>query len=285
MPNPGRASRAQGRIGLSRSTKRILLGAPLIVAAFCFGCVCAQLGQAYDLVLFPSADLLWLLLQIIVSLWLLSVTGGLAAALVRPAWAGIAAFVLSALAIMAGWWTVAAVAALLLYVVAGVLYVDRVVRDMKERVTFSPRPISEAQATWMICLVLLACLALYFGIAEHIEQEGFTIPSGYVEGIVDRLEAAVETFLPELVREFALDAIREALAFGVDEVLVRAISPFEGLIPLIVAGGLFAPLLTVTRLLAWVPALALRGLFAGLKSLGVVRVVRATREVERLIVR
>ena len=270
---------------MGRSTKRALLAFPLVVVAYYVGLVCARLGRSYDLVLLPSVDLLWLLIQLVSALWLLSVAAGVAATLVRPVRAAIVAFALSGLAILAGLgWSGVGGAAVLLYVVAGCAYARRVSRDLAERTTFASRPISEAQTVLMVALVLLASTSAYVGFAARIEAEGFSIPSTYKEGIVARLEAAVEEYLPKLVRDLAIDVIREGIAFAVDKVLVGAVEPIQESIPLVVAVALFMPLLAVTRVLAWVPALALRAVFAALKSLRVVRVVRATREVERLVV-
>jgi hypothetical protein len=282
---PDRWSIIPGAFSMSRSTKMALLALPLPAAGYCIGWASARLGQAYDLILFPSSGLPWLLLRILLSFWFLSVTAGVCAALVRPVWAAVLAFVLSGLAILVGMsWSEITAAAVLIYAVAGCAYVRRVSREMAERTAFSSRPVSEAQTGLMVAAVLLASTSLYLGFSARIEAEGFSIPSEYVEEVSDRLEAAVEEHLPELVRELAIDVIRDGVGFAVNKVLVGAIQPFEDWIPLIVAVGLFAPLLTITRLLAWVPALALRAAFAALKYLRIVRVVRATRQVERLIV-
>ncbi len=271
---------------MSKSMKKILLVLPLVAAAYYVGLVCARLGRSYDLVLFPSPELLWLLLQVLSALWLFSVAAGIAAALVRPLGAAILAFSISGAAMFAGLgWSLPAGIAVLLCVLAGCSYLSRVSRELDERIAFSTRPISEGQTVLMVALVLVACTSVYAGFTARIEAEGFSIPAEYKEGIAAKLETAVEEYLPELVRQLAIDIIRDGIAFAVDDVLVGAVEPFERSIPLIVATVLFALLMTGTRLLAWVPALALSAAFWALKALRVVRVVRATRDVERLVVR
>jgi hypothetical protein len=270
---------------MSRSLKMSLLGLPLIPAGYCAGLVCRRLGQEYYSILFPSQDLLWLLPQLLASFWFVAVAAGVASALVRPVWAAMLAFIISGLAVLAGvGWSPVAGAAVLLYVLTGCSYALRVARDLAERTSFSSRAVSDVQTGLVVAMAVLVSSSLYVGFAARIEAEGFSIPSEYVEAISARLGSAVEEHLPGLVRDLTMGAIRDGIAFAVDNVLVGAISALEEWIPLIVAVVVFAPLVTITRLLAWVPSVALRAAFAGLKSLRVVRVVRATREVERLIV-
>ena len=71
---------------------------------------------------------------------------------------------------------------------------------------------------------------------------------------------------------------------AVDEFFERTVEPYEQFIPLAVAASLFVPLVTISRLLAWVPTMFLSIVFSLLKALGVIKVVRETREVQTLVI-
>jgi hypothetical protein len=64
----------------------------------------------------------------------------------------------------------------------------------------------------------------------------------------------------------------------------RTVKPYEQFIPLAIAASLFMPLITISRLLAWVPTMFLSIVFPVLKALGVTKVVSETREVQRLVI-
>ena len=70
-----------------------------------------------------------------------------------------------------------------------------------------------------------------------------------------------------------------------DEFFDQTVKPNERYIPLIVAGGVFTPLVTVTRLLAWLPSAILSIIFPLLRALRITEVVRETKETERLVIR
>ena len=122
------------------------------------------------------------------------------------------------------------------------------------------------------------------GYAAHIEQEGFSLPEVYIETFMEQLEKQIEARVPVEEREKVAGEFREEFQRGVDEFVEKTVKPYERLIPLGVAAGLFMPLVTITRLLAWVPTTIL-GLFFHLLSVsGVTKVIYETREVERLVI-
>ena len=63
------------------------------------------------------------------------------------------------------------------------------------------------------------------------------------------------------------------------------IHPYEKFIPLGIAVGPFMLLVTITRLLAWVPNLVLRLVCPLLTALRLTKVVRETRQVRRLVIK
>jgi hypothetical protein len=257
----------------------------LVGAGYFFGTVCRQIGQAYRLVLFPSGELLNLLLWFLLALGAVAVIAGLVAALLRPLWVGIIAFALSGLAMLLGWqMTLGSGILILVYLLAASLYTVSVARELNERIRFSVRPISEGQGMFLMALILVACGSLYLGCAAHIEREGFSIPEFYLEMFMKPIEKQIEAQGPAGERQEALARFRKEFRLAVDEFFERTVKPYEQFIPLAVAASLFMPLVTISRLLAWVPAMFLSIVFPLLEALGVIKVVSETREVQTLII-
>lgn len=69
---------------MSKWLKFAFFTALLIGAGYFFGIICKQIGQAYDLLLSPSEELLNLLLWLLLSMGGLAVTAGLVAIFLRP---------------------------------------------------------------------------------------------------------------------------------------------------------------------------------------------------------
>ena len=90
--------------------------------------------------------------------------------------------------------------------------------------------------------------------------------------------------VPAEEREKVVGEFREGFQRTVDEFVEQRVKPYERLIPLVVAVGLFTPLVTITGLLAWVPTAILRLAFRLLTVSGVTKVVRETQEVEKLVI-
>jgi hypothetical protein len=275
---------------MSKWLKMTFLVAPLLGAGYFFGTVCKQVGQAYELILFPSQKLLTLLLWFLLALGALAVTGGLVAALVRPVWLGIIAFALSGLTMLLDWQvTVGSGVLVLVYLLAASLYAVGVARELNQRIRFSVRPVSGGQGVLLIALVLVACGSLCLGYAAHIEREGFSMPEPYIEMFVEQMEKRLVASMPEEERqepefETHLAEWREGARRNVKEFFGRTVKPYERFIPSIVAASLFMPLATITRLLAWVPTIVLIVIFLLLKALGMTEVVSETREVQRLVI-
>lgn len=263
-----------------------LLAALAIGAGYFFGTVCKRVMHAYELVLDPSLELVKLLAWLLLAMYAVVVAGGVVAALVRPVWVGIIVFALSGMALVLGWQVALVSTALaLISVLCASLYAVGVAKELKERIRFSVRPVTGEQGLLVLSLALLACGSLYVGYAEHIEREGFSVPETYVETLGEQIERQIEARVPERERQEVLDAFREEFRRGVDEFFDQTVKPNERYIPLIVAGGVFTPLVTVTRLLAWLPSAILSIIFPLLRALRITEVVRETKETERLVIR
>jgi MFS family permease len=229
----------------------------LIGAGYFFGTICRQIGQAYDLILSPSGELLYLILWLLLSLGGLMVASGLVAALLRPLWIGIIAFILSGLAMLLGWRQVTIGNGILIlgYLLVAFFYAFVVARELNERIRFSVRPISEGQNILLMVLILVICGSLYFGCVARIEKEGFSPPQFYIKMFMEQMEKQIEARVPAKERQEVITQFRKEFQRTVDEFFKSTVKPYEKYIPLAIIAVLFMPLVTVTRLLVWVPTL------------------------------
>lgn len=269
---------------MSKWLKIAFFAALLIGAGYFFGRICRQFGRAYELMLIPSRELLSLLLRFLLAVGVLTVSAGLVAALLRPIWVGFIAFALSGLAILLGWQvTVVSSVLILVYLLAAFLYTAQVVRELSERIRFSVHPIGAGQSMLLIALILVACGSLYLGYAAYIDREGFSLPEYYTETLIEQIETQIEARVPAEERQKAIAEFREGFQRAVDEFFEHTVKPYERLVPLGVAASIFMSLVTLTRLLAWVPTMVLSLVFPLLTTLGVTEVVGEMQEVQRLV--
>ena len=70
----------------------------------------------------------------------------------------------------------------------------------------------------------------------------------------------------------------------VDEFFKSTVKPCEKYIPLAIIAVLLMPLVTVTRLLVWIPTLLMSIIFSLLKVMSTVKLISETREVQRLVI-
>lgn len=282
---------ASREVPWGRIVKIIFLAVLLIAASWFFGIWCGRFGQAYTLFFQPGKEILelglWLLLAIVV----VAVTAGLVAALVRPLWVALLAFALSALAMVLGWEVGIGPALLgLLYFLLCLPYARGVAKELNERLGFSVEPISRGLSLLFMVLALVACGSLYLGYAAHIEKEGFTLPPSFKEmmtkmSIIPMREAIeARTELTPQEKERALAEMEEEFGEVWMGPLEEMIKPYERLIPVAVAISTFMTLQTILSLLSWIPGLILAMIFPLLQITGMTRVVKETREVERVTI-
>lgn len=282
---------AKREVPWRRIVKSIFFAILLIAAGYFFGIWCGRFGQAYTLLFQPGREILELGLWLLLAIVAVAVTAGLVAALLRPLWVAMAAFALSALAMVLGWQVAIGPALLgLLYFLLSLPYARGVTKELNERLRFSVEPVSRGLSLLFLVLTLAVCGSLYLGYAAHIEREGFTIPPAFKEMMTKMtiipMREAIEarTDLTPQEKERALAEMEE----GFEEMWMRPleemIEPYERLIPVAVAIGIFMTLQTVLGLLSWIPGLILAMIFPFLKITGMTKVVRETREVERLVI-
>lgn len=270
---------------MSKWLKMAFLSAPLILAGYFFGIICRQIGQAYELIISPSMQLLNLLWWFLLALIAVMVSAGLVAALVRPLWIGMIVFAFSGLALLLGWQlTVGSSILALIYLLAGAAYVVGVARELSQRIRFSVRPITGSQDIIRIAVVLVTCSSLYFNYAPRIEQEGFSIPETYIKMFMEQQERQIASQIPPELRQEAVARFRVEFRHNLNELFERKVKPYERFIPLAVALCLFIALTTITELLSWVPAVVLGLLFPILAALGVTKEVTETQDIHKLII-
>ncbi len=255
-------------------------------AEFFLETACKQVSGAYELILFPSLDLLGLSLRFLLALCGVALTAGLVTALVRPVWVGIIGFVLAGLALLLGWeLTVASGILVLLYLLAAALYAVQVAKDSEERIRFSVRSVNEGQGMLVMALVLVACGSLAIGCAAQIEREGFSIPESYVEAFMEQMEKQVTARVPAHEAQAAVAGFREEFQRAIDEFTEQTITPYEGLIPIAVGVGTFMTLATLGRLVVLLPNALLSLVFPLLTAVGITETVTQIRDVHRLVIK
>jgi len=285
------SAEAKAEVPWERILKIIFFAVLLIAASWFFGIWCGRFGQAYTLLFQPGREILELGLWLLLAIMVVAVTAGLVAALLKPLWVAVVAFALSALAMILGWQVGIGPALLgLLYFLLSLPYARGVTRELNERLRFSVEPVSRGLSLLFMVLALVACGSLYLGYAAHIEREGFTLPPTFKEMMtrmtVVPIREAIEaqTDLTPQEKERALAEMEE----GFEEMwmgpLEEMIKPYERLIPVVMAVGTFMTLQTILGFLSWIPGLILAVIFPLLQITGMTKVVRETREVERLVI-
>jgi hypothetical protein len=268
---------------MSRSLTAALLSIPLIAAGYAFGKACDAFGDAYELLLAPSADLLVLVAKLLLALVAVAMTAGLVAVLTRPLSLAVGAVALSALALLLGWQiSPASVVLAVVYLVVSAAYVLTVDRELGQRIQFSLHPVVEAQTTLRLALILVACGGLYLACAPQIQQEGFAIPDKYLDPLADQMERQVLGSVPEGQRSEVARQFRQQFRSLIDGLLDQVMGRFDRYLPALIVAGVFTSLATVVSFVAWVPGLLLQLLLALLAALRLTRVVTETREVQRL---
>jgi len=258
----------------------------LIGTGYFFGTICKKMYEAYNLILTPSVkQLIQLLLWFLSALFALMVSSGLVAALVRPTWVGIIAFALSGLLMLIGWKvSISSFILVLVYFLIAIFYTVSIDRELKQRIKFSVHPISEGQALLSMVLILIACGSLYFGYSAHIKEEGFSIPEFYIEKLLEQMEKRmIGEQLPVFQRRLAIAKLREEFQNLIND-LTERMKSYEKFIPIAISLSLFMPLVTITRLLFWIPTGILSIIFPMLKAMGITKILSETKEVQRLVI-
>jgi hypothetical protein len=192
---------------------------------------------------------------------MVAVMAGLAAILLRPLWLSSLAFALSGLAMLLAWrgGGVAAVLALI-YFIAGLIYSLGVTGELKNRLSFSLRPIYDNQNILFLVLSIAACASFYTGYAAEIEREGFTLPPGITNLVTRAAEGQLEGSMVGLGPS-EKEAARSQLRGQVKQEVEGMLAPFEPFIAIVVSIALLGIVTTAIGLLSWIPVLLLMALF------------------------
>jgi hypothetical protein len=255
-----------------------------IATGYLFGRICIQVNSAYKLIDLPFEEGLKLLIYFVLSVGASLIAAGLVAVLIRPLWVGILSFILSGIALLLGWQgSIETYLLILIYVLAGTIYMSGVARDIHERIRFSLRSVNVGQALLSISLALVASGSLYLGYKEHIRQAGFSLPEPFMDLFLDQIESQFD--MDEFGEESTetLTELKEELQQRVEDTIYQRLEPYEEFIPLGVAAGVFMPLVTLLSFLSLLPNTILGFLFSFLKAVGVVRVIHKTQEVQSLV--
>ncbi len=287
VPDVAGTQAKRWRVG--KVMKMIILSALLIATGYFFGFTCGRVGQAYEMIFSPSSDALYLGGQLLLAMGALAVTSGIVAVLFRPFWACLVAFVLSGATILAAWEvSLGSGIAVLVYLVASLLYASRVIAELNNRVRFSVGPVAQSQTILLTTLAAVACASLYLGCAAQIEREGFSLPPTARDAVTRMVMMPIErriegqAGLTQDEKERILAEVRVEMERQWLEPMEETLKRYESFIPLGVAAMLFMSLTSVVSLLSWLPTLILGVVFSLLTALRVVHVVTETREVEQL---
>ena len=269
----------------SKGLKITFFSILLMAAGYFFGTICKQISLSCNLILNPSIDLLYLLLWLMAAICAVAVAAGLVAILIRPVWVGIFAFLLSGLTMLLGWQLSPISGTMtLIYVLGASFYTVGIAKELKERIRFSVRPISEGQGLLLMALLFVSCGSLYLGCSEHIKREGVTIPDTYIEMFMKPMKQQILSQMPEEQQEQAAAEMEEQFQGMIDRFLEETVKPYEQYIPLMIAGGLFFTLNTIMSFASWIPPILLKVIFPTLKGMKLIKEVSETKEVKRFVI-
>lgn len=268
--------------------KTAIFAAILVAAAAMFGWVCGRVYQQYEAVFSPGTGLWNLITWILVTMALVLATSGLVAALIRPFWATVISFALSAVAmILAGGINSLSVILGLIFFVSSLIYARSVVRELNNRLFFSVRPIRESQKILLLALIVIVSLSFALGYRDDLKHRGTIVPPAYRETVMGLLLPRLQTLIKSQgeIPPKQMAFITEQFKQKIDEFWVKAdtsLQPYAQYIPLGLALILIWALKSLLGLLSWIPISVLGLIFPLLRWTRVVRVETKTKEAERL---
>ena len=269
----------------SKLLKIALISFPLIAAGYLFGTICNQVSLSYNLMINPSINLIYLLIRLIATIFIMAVTAGLVAALIRPVYLGSFVFLLSGISILLGWQVLLVPGILtLIYVIAATFYTIGIANELRERIKFSVRPIIESQRMLLMALLIVSCGSLYLGCLDQINRDGLIIPDTYIEIFMKPLKQQILGQMPEPQREKAAVEMEDQFQGMVDRTLEETIKPYERYIPLMIAGGVLLTLNTILSFLSWIPPILISIILQLFKEMKIISEISETKEVKRIVI-
>ena len=262
----------------------LLIGAHLIL-----GIMCSQL-QHQSASSFPNGKAtLNLLLWTVGSILLVLLIGGFVTTFIRPFWILSIGYFLSSLALLVGWGVniYLAITSLLYFLIA-IYFSYIVVKEIKERVSFSVKPIQQGQNLLVLGLTLLIGVSFALGYQEAMRQSGEVIPSAYKQKIFDSITLRMQDNLNKESETSPIEnaMIMQQMQQGLEELWIQAdamLKPYSSYIPFIFGGLLICVLNPLLGIIAWLPPRLLFRIVQLLKAIGVVREVIEVKETKQLV--
>jgi hypothetical protein len=268
--------------------KTVVFGA-LLTGAGCFlGLVLKWAGSGYAHIIpgiWDLAGALRLGFWMLGALAVVAVTAGLVAILIRPFWVAAIEMLVSALALFLCWDTsLVSFIVALIYFVAGLAYLAGVRTEISSRVKFRVLNIKTSQGMFLTVLVALICTSLYFGYAENIDKEGFTLSPATVSWIMRTIDndRLIDKVLPEGYTPSDRAAALHTLQNYLETDVTKDIQPYRGYAPVLLAVGAFSVLTLAMLVVSWVPLLILWLVFSILIRSKVIKKKAHPVEVTRL---
>lgn len=273
---------------------------PWLVKVIVFGILLAGAGAFFGLALrwsgdgyvhmYPGSWDWWqavrLGLCVMGSFAAVAVAAGFVAVLLRPYWVAALCFLVSALALFLTFdISILSLAVSAIYFAVGLIYLAGVRTEISHRIKFSVWQIRGSQVVLLVVLVALACTSFYFGYADRIDREGFSLTDESVSSIVKFAEDhIIDRIVPESMTYAQKQEILQKLRSYLDEDVQEDMAPYEDYIPMAFTAIAFSVLMLATFLLSWMPLLLLSAVFFILLRLKLVKRKAQPVEVTRLTI-
>ena len=256
-----------------------------LATSYFLGRMCDQLSLSYELIMSPSKELLEMLLFLLLSLGGVIISTGIVTLLMKPLWISAVVFLLSSLAILFGWqrFTIQVGIILLVYFLICCYAAHGVNVEQKERIHFSTKPFKDSLSIFSIALLIVACGSIFIGSKDAIDRNGFEIPASYMEIFMDPFKEQALSQVPYYERSQVEEEFEKQMQ-GMMDGFTEQIEPFEKYIPLIIGVMFLTPLLTVNQVLSSIWLIVLQVVIKIFTTVGIIKIVTETRDVEKAII-
>ena len=268
-----------------RIVKIVVFGALLAGAGGFFGLVLRWADNGWEYLMPPTWDAFYLGIWFIGAVLAVAITGGLVAVLLRPFWVAAVAFAVSALAMFFTWdISMIGIIVAVIYLLMGLLYVLAVRGEIENRIKFSVWHLMRPQIILLVLLTAFLSTSIYFGYAEEIDRNGFSMSEETIDWVVEVAdEHIIDRILPEGTlnnreRQDAVDELRDYLENDVKSDM----EPYEDYTPVGLAAIVFGIMTPIAFLFSWIPILILSLVFILLIRFGAVKKSAKAVEVIRL---
>jgi hypothetical protein len=272
-------------MSIKKIVRIVVFGVLLAGAGAFFGLVLRWADSGWEYLMPPTWDALYLGIWFLGAVLAVAVTGALVAVLLRPFWVAAVAFAVSALAMFLTWdISMIGIIVAAIYLLMGLLYVLAVRGEIENRIKFSVWHLMRPQIILLLLLTAFLSTSIYFGYAEEIDRNGFSMSEETIDWVVKVADDhIIDRILPEgtlndMERQDALDELRDYLEDDVQSDM----EPYENYTPAVLAAIVFGIMLPITFLLSWIPILILSLIFILLIRFGAVKKVAKPVEVVRL---